>query len=150
HIRLSLRHHLAELDRRAAVFPLGERLSNEQRQTLLNWFKDRTITDKKPEVDEVNNWADLVARFPRILLVDDDRSLQSSLSRLLSRLGHQVEVCENGEQAITLCSEKTFDLVLMDYNLGYGKLDGTQTAQRLTRAHSHLPVIIVTGINLLK
>jgi len=150
HVRLSLRCHLADLDRQVAVFPLGERLSNEQRQTLLQWFKDRTLTDKKSDVDEVNSWAALVARFPRILLVDDDRSLLSSLSRLLARLGHQVEVCESGEQAITLCSEKTFDLVLLDYDLGYGKLDGTQAAQRLTRAHPHLPVIIATGINLLK
>lgn len=150
HLRLSLRCHLAELERQSTGFSLGERLSNEQRQTLLHWFKDRTSTEKEPEADEANKWTDLIARFPRILLVDDDRSLQSSLSRLLSRLGHQVEVCESGEQALTLCSEKTFDLVLLDYDLGYDKLDGTETARRLTRAYPQLLIIIVTGINLLK
>lgn len=150
HIRLSLRRHLAELDRQTTGFPLGERLSHEQRQMLLDWFKGRGLADEQSEEAGVDKWADLVARFPRVLLVDDDRSLQSSLNRLLSRLGHQVEVCDGGEQAIARCSEKSFDLVLLDYDLGYGKLDGGETAQRLTRAHPQMPVVIVTGINLLK
>jgi signal transduction histidine kinase/predicted RNA-binding protein with RPS1 domain/DNA-binding NarL/FixJ family response regulator len=145
-LRLSLRRHLIELERKPSGFPLGELLNQEQRQLLLNWFKERRAGDSNESV-EIDGWAELAAKFPRILLVDDDPSIRHSLQRLLKRLGHQVETCDGAERAITLCSEQDFDLVLLDHELGMDKLKGTEAAQRLTRAHPKLPVVIVTGIN---
>ncbi|MBI3426090.1 MAG: S1 RNA-binding domain-containing protein [Acidobacteria bacterium] len=145
-LRLSLRQHLAELERKPSGFPLGDLLNQEQRQLLLNWFQERRA-GAQSEAVEIDAWAELAARFPRILLVDDDPSIRHSLQRLLNRLGHQVETCDNAERAIALCAERAFDLLLLDHELGTGKLNGTEAAQRLTRAHPKLPVVIVTGIN---
>jgi signal transduction histidine kinase/predicted RNA-binding protein with RPS1 domain/DNA-binding NarL/FixJ family response regulator len=145
-LRLSLRQHLIELERKPSGFPLGDLLNQEQRQLLLNWFQERRAGTKS-EASEMDAWAGLAAKFPRVLLVDDDPSIRHSLQRLLKRLGHQVETCDNAERAITLSSEQDFDLVLLDHELGVGKLNGTAAAQRLTRVHPKLPVVIVTGIN---
>lgn len=146
-LRLSLRQHLAELERKPSGFPLGDLLNQEQRQLLLNWFKERQRTGAQSQSVEIDTWAELAAKFPRVLLVDDDPSIRHSLQRLLKRLGHQVETCDGAERAITLCSEQDFDLVLLDHTLGTGKLNGIEAAQRLTHVHPKLPVVITTGIN---
>ncbi len=65
----------------------------------------------------------------RILVVDDNRDAAESLARLLSLLGHEVEVAHDGIAAIEAVPRFAPDLLLLD--LGMPRLDGYQAARRI-------------------
>ena len=80
----------------------------------------------------------------RILLVDDEVSIQRSLSSLLRSRGYAVDVAPSGESALKAISDRPPDLVLLD--LGLPLLDGGEVCRRL-RDVSPVPIIILTARN---
>jgi DNA-binding NtrC family response regulator len=56
----------------------------------------------------------------RMLVVEDEQAIRLALKGLLRREGHEVELADNGEQAIELLRSQVFDLVLTDLALGRG------------------------------
>jgi len=64
-----------------------------------------------------------------ILVVDDFPGMRSMLRGMLSAYGaDDITDATNGEQAVKRMRDKTFDIVLCDYNLGEGK-DGQQVLE---------------------
>jgi len=78
----------------------------------------------------------------RVLLVEDERSMSNVLAYNLEREGYVVECAYDGDQAWTLFEARPPDLVLLDVMLpGLGGLE----LCRLIRAHSSVPVILLTA-----
>lgn len=50
----------------------------------------------------------------RILLIDDDESVRSTLLRMLESLGHEATGVDNGSRGLELFDEGDFDLVITD------------------------------------
>ena len=50
----------------------------------------------------------------QVLVVDDDPGILSGLTRFLQRDGHTVETATNGQEALALLHERSFDLILCD------------------------------------
>lgn len=50
----------------------------------------------------------------RLLVVEDDRDLNESLSRRLKKAGNAVDSCFDGEEAIDYISAGEFDAVILD------------------------------------
>lgn len=73
-----------------------------------------------------------------ILIVDDDKSMRYSLTKLFTKEGHQVTAAENGEEALTLVEEREFDLVLMDI-----KMPGMSGLEALREMKAHNPKLVV-------
>jgi len=65
----------------------------------------------------------------RILLVEDQRMNQIFTVDLLTSHGHQVEVAQNGQQALDRLGKKSFDLVLMDIKMPV--MDGIEATKRI-------------------
>jgi two-component system sensor histidine kinase/response regulator len=65
----------------------------------------------------------------RILLAEDHPINQQVLVEQLAVLGYQADCVVNGQQALDLLAEKSYDLVLMDCQMPV--LDGYKTAQKL-------------------
>jgi len=80
----------------------------------------------------------------RVLLVDDEVSIQRSLSSLLRSRGYVVDVAPSGESALKAISDRPPDLVLLD--LGLPLLDGGEVCRRV-RDVSPVPIIILTARN---
>jgi DNA-binding response OmpR family regulator len=78
----------------------------------------------------------------RILLVDDEQSIQTLLSYPLRRDGYEVVQAEDGLQALEKFEEQPFDLVILDVMLP--RLDGLEVCRRL-RSHSSVPIIMLTA-----
>jgi len=53
----------------------------------------------------------------KVLLADDDPSLRRALGMSLTRAGFTVTVVDDGELAIELSREQSFDIVIADYNM---------------------------------
>ena len=79
----------------------------------------------------------------KLLLVDDDPSVQKMLGRLLIAEGYQVLPAVNGQQALDLAAATELDLVLLDLNLPVK--NGWDTFERLTSENPLVPIIIITA-----
>ena len=84
----------------------------------------------------------MVDRPPRILLVDDEQSLQTLLSYPLRKDGYEVVQATDGREALARFGEQTFDLVVLDVMMP--KLDGLEVCKRM-RARSTVPIIMLTA-----
>lgn len=78
----------------------------------------------------------------RILIVEDEESLSDPLSYLLDKEGFEVEVVDNGLDAIVEFDRSGADLVLLDLMLP-GQ-SGTEVCRQL-RQRSNVPVIMLTA-----
>src|SRR3954449_1142454 len=81
-------------------------------------------------------------RSARILLVDDEQSIQTLLSYPLRKDGYEVVQATDGRQALDRFAEQPFDLVVLDVMLP--QLDGLEICRRL-RARSAVPIIMLTA-----
>jgi DNA-binding response OmpR family regulator len=79
---------------------------------------------------------------PRILLVDDEESVQKLLSYPLRNDGYEVVAAGDGQEALDRFDEGTFDLVVLDVMLP--RVDGFDVCRKL-RARSAVPIIMLTA-----
>lgn len=79
----------------------------------------------------------------RILLVEDEPTLNLQISRKLRADGYVVEVAVNGEDALYLGMEIDFDAVILD--LGLPQLDGLSVLSRWRAAARGMPVLLLTA-----
>jgi DNA-binding response OmpR family regulator len=78
----------------------------------------------------------------RILLVDDEQSIQTLLSYPLRKDGYHVTSALDGGDALRRFEEGRFDLVILDLMLP--RLDGVEVCRRL-RSRSQVPIIMLTA-----
>jgi DNA-binding response OmpR family regulator len=78
----------------------------------------------------------------RILLVDDEQSVQKLLAYPLRKEGYEVVPALDGEEALERCRGQTFDLIVLDVMLP--KLDGFDVCRQI-RAQSSVPIIMLTA-----
>lgn len=82
----------------------------------------------------------------KILLVDDNRTNRSVISRVLENAGHVVETVENGDDALDRLDVEVFDIVLTDINMpGTSGLDLTKMYRVLHTEEPHMPIVALTA-----
>jgi two-component system response regulator MprA len=79
----------------------------------------------------------------RILVVEDDGRLATTLERVLTAEGHEVELASDGLEALRHAREHPPDLVVMDVMLP--GLDGIGVCRRL-RATAQFPILLLTAL----
>ncbi|MDP3937462.1 MAG: response regulator [Deltaproteobacteria bacterium] len=79
----------------------------------------------------------------RILVVDDDESVTSSIMQILRSEGCEVTTAGSGEQAIERCKEAVFDLVLSDVVMP--GMDGYDLYLELKAANPSMAMILMTA-----
>ncbi len=80
----------------------------------------------------------------KILVVEDDFDIQELLHSFLQEAGYEVDVANDGVEAIDIFSNSQFDLILLDIMLP--KIDGF-TLCELIRKQSQIPIIMLTALN---
>jgi two-component system, OmpR family, KDP operon response regulator KdpE len=78
---------------------------------------------------------------PRVLLVDDEKSIQQTLSAVLPPAGYTVYPVRNGEEALRGSQLIRPDLILLD--LGLPDMDGKEVIRRL-REWTMTPIIVIS------
>ena len=79
----------------------------------------------------------------RVLIVDDEKIIRDSFSRVLLKDGYTVEAVESGRLALERSAEESFDIVLLDLKMP--GLDGMETLRQLKEKDQDIVSIMVTG-----
>ena len=75
--------------------------------------------------------------------MDDERSVQLLLDRVLTGAGHSVSIVESGEAALNQLSAQPYDLMIADKNLP--GVDGLEVLRQARTRHPNLQAVIITG-----
>jgi CheY-like chemotaxis protein len=82
----------------------------------------------------------------RALVVDDVPTNLKVLTRLLTRLGCEVETATDGAEAIERCRSNTYDIILMDCMMpGVDGFEATERIRSIEPPGRHTPIVAVTA-----
>lgn len=103
----------------------------------------KPIVAAKAEAPKPPSW------WGRILVMDDEENVRKVIGTTLRRMGHEVELAEDGQKAIELYRSardlgRPFDLVILDLTVRAG-LGGQETIRELLRFDSAVKAILMSG-----
>jgi DNA-binding response OmpR family regulator len=78
-----------------------------------------------------------------ILVIDDDKSILRTFTRILQKAGYNVDVAETGKEAIEKAEKNKYDLSLVDVRLP--DMDGTDLLIKLKSSMRDTVKIVITG-----
>ena len=91
---------------------------------------------------------DFAKAFPlNILLAEDNLINQKLATRVLNKLGYEIEVAQNGRQAVDMLAEKAYDVILMDVLMP--EMDGLEATRYIRKNAAHQPIIVAMTANAL-
>src|SRR6516164_5499155 len=83
----------------------------------------------------------------RVLLAEDNPVNQTLAMRILERLGHKVQVVNNGKEALGRAQGEEFDVILMDVQMP--EMDGLEATTAIRDAEAstgkHVPIVAMTA-----
>lgn len=79
----------------------------------------------------------------KLLLVEDDAMLGSSMAKGLQLAGFAVDAVSRGEHALRALAEQLYDVILLD--IGLPDMDGLEVLSRIRSQSIGAPVILVTA-----
>ena len=85
----------------------------------------------------------MVANKKTILVVDDDKSILRTFTRILEKSGYQIDVAETGKEAMDKAICQHYDLALVDIRLP--DMDGTDLLAKLKEPLKQTVKIMITG-----
>jgi two-component system, sensor histidine kinase and response regulator len=109
---------------------LGELKKNQQ--------EERTVQEKLP--------GDFSIHYPmNILIAEDNLINQQVILHILTKLGYEPAMAENGLEVIELIRTKSYDLILMDMQMP--EMDGMEATRLIRQSAERQPVIIALTAN---
>ena len=102
----------------------------------------------------IDDFSEIRHDLGRILLAEDNLVNQKIALRMLKKLGYEVDLAANGQEALDACSRNSYDLILMDCQMP--EMDGFEATQKIrkrgislreygTDDQAHLPIIALTA-----
>ena len=84
---------------------------------------------------------------PQILVVDDEISISELIKFNLNKVGHEVTVTDNGNSALELLEQHSYNLIVLDLMLP--GVDGLEVCRKLKSNNktSAIPIIMLTARN---
>lgn len=79
----------------------------------------------------------------KILIVEDEASMQKALCNGLRKCGYAVDTASDGEHALELIEINSYDLVVLDLNLP--KIDGIEVLKKIRETDKELRVLILSA-----
>ena len=81
-----------------------------------------------------------------ILVVDDEKSIRTTLADILEEEGFEVTTADCGEKAVKLCEKLPFDVILMDVRMP--GMDGFEAFRVIRRRRHDVRVIMMSAYSM--
>lgn len=81
--------------------------------------------------------------MPRILIIDDEKSIRRTLREILEYENFKVEEAQDGLEGLNLAQKEKFDIILCDIKMP--KMDGMEALDKLMAAAVDAPVVMISG-----
>lgn len=78
-----------------------------------------------------------------ILLAEDDLHIRQGLTDMLSNEGYTITAAENGQIALELFHQQSFDFVILDIMMPV--LDGFSVCKNIRQHNEHIPILFLTA-----
>ncbi|MFW2488624.1 response regulator transcription factor [Clostridium chromiireducens] len=79
----------------------------------------------------------------KILIIEDELSLQTALKKGFTKLCYAVDTASNGKEALEMYYSATYDLIILDLNLP--KIDGIDVLKEIRKENIEIKVIILSA-----
>ncbi len=87
-------------------------------------------------------------RVSRILVVDDEEAVREALERALRFQGYEVELAEDGHEALLSVAERPPEGIVLDVMMP--RVDGIEVCRRLRSANDRTPILMLTARDAVK
>jgi len=81
--------------------------------------------------------------MPKILIIDDEKSIRNTLKEILSYEGFDVTEAQDGSEGLKFAEKEKFDIILSDIKMP--KMDGIEVLEKLQEIAPETPVVIISG-----
>lgn len=96
------------------------------------------------DLEKIEDLARRKGRAFRVLIVDDEPRVRDIFKQFCEITGSvEVEMAENGAEALKMIQESDYDLVTMD--LIMPEMSGVEAVTKIKEIKPYLPVIVITG-----
>lgn len=79
----------------------------------------------------------------KILVIDDERSIRSTLKDILEYEKYEVSEAEDGQKGLETALKDSFDLIFCDIKMP--KMDGIEVLEKIIEANDEIPVVMISG-----
>ena len=79
----------------------------------------------------------------KILVVEDDKSMNGFVSTYLRDSGYEVKSCYNGKEALSLLEQEKFSLIISDIMMP--EMDGFELAENVRATDKTTPIIFMSA-----
>ena len=85
----------------------------------------------------------MVEKLKKILIIDDERSIRTTLKEILEFEKYLVETAQDGIEGYKMAEENNFDLIFCDIKMP--KIDGIETLKKIVENNILSPVVMISG-----
>lgn len=98
-------------------------------------MNDTVMVEKSKKISKINS----------VLVVDDNKTIQDTMSFILENLGQKVWSANNGEDAVKKYQKYKPDLVFMDIKMP--KMNGVEAITKIKEINNKANIIIITAFS---
>ena len=79
----------------------------------------------------------------KILVIDDEKSIRTTLQEILQYENHEVDLAAGGPEGLEMFTQKKYDIVLCDIKMP--EMDGLEVLEKINEKPSDIQVIMISG-----